>query len=161
MGGSINVSDAPHGAKVTTMGGNIQIKSAARFIQAKTMGGNIDVDEIDGWIKATTMGGNVNATMTGDPEKGERHRQAYRHEPDQDAEHEGECRGPLHGLDPVRQVMGCRIRPTCAQGSGDPAGELDGEQRRRHRDHGQQGPLRDDQFLVEQIAPGEGVEHDP
>lgn len=73
MGGAINVSDAPHGAKVTTMGGNIQIKSAAKFIQAKTMGGNIDVDEIDGWIKATTMGGNVNVTMTGDPEKGERH----------------------------------------------------------------------------------------
>lgn len=73
MGGAINVSDAPHGAKVSTMGGNIRIKSAGKFIQAKTMGGNIDVDEIDGCIKATTMGGDVKVTMTGDPDKGDRH----------------------------------------------------------------------------------------
>jgi len=73
MGGAINVSDAPQGAKVSTMGGNIHIKSAGQFILAKTMGGNIDVDEIDGYIKATTMGGNVNVSMTGDPAKGDRH----------------------------------------------------------------------------------------
>ncbi len=72
MGGAINVSDAPQGAKVTTMGGNIHIKSAAEFIKAKTMGGNIDVDAIDGTIKAVTMGGNIHVTMTGDPAKGNR-----------------------------------------------------------------------------------------
>jgi hypothetical protein len=72
MGGAINVSDAPKGAKVKTMGGNIHIKAAKVFIKAKTMGGNIDVDQIDGWIEATTMGGNINVTMTGNPDKGKR-----------------------------------------------------------------------------------------
>jgi DUF4097 and DUF4098 domain-containing protein YvlB len=73
MGGAINVGDAPRGAKVTTMGGDIHIKSAGEFIKAKTMGGDITVDSIDGWIKATTMGGNVRVTMSGDPDKGDRH----------------------------------------------------------------------------------------
>jgi len=72
MGGAINVSDAPKGAKVKTMGGNIHIKAAKVFIKAKTMGGNIDVDQIDGWITATTMGGNIDVTMTGNPDKGKR-----------------------------------------------------------------------------------------
>lgn len=73
MGGAINVSDAPQGAKVTTMGGDIHIKSAREFIKAKTMGGDITIDSIDGWVKATTMGGNVQVTMTGNPAKGDRH----------------------------------------------------------------------------------------
>jgi DUF4097 and DUF4098 domain-containing protein YvlB len=72
MGGAINVSDAPYGAKVNTMGGDIHIKSAGNFIKAKTMGGDIIVDSIDGWITATTMGGRVEVVMTGDPDKGER-----------------------------------------------------------------------------------------
>lgn len=72
MGGSINVSDAPEGAKVHTMGGKIHIRSAKKFVAAKTMGGDIEIDNIDGWVKATTMGGDINVTMTGNPEKGER-----------------------------------------------------------------------------------------
>jgi DUF4097 and DUF4098 domain-containing protein YvlB len=73
MGGAINVSEAPQGAKVTTMGGDIHIKSAREFIKAKTMGGNIIIDSINGWVKATTMGGNVQVSMTGNPAKGDRH----------------------------------------------------------------------------------------
>lgn len=72
MGGSINVSDAPEGAKVHTMGGKIHIRSAKQFVSAKTMGGDIEIDDIDGWVKATTMGGDIEVTMTGDPGKGKR-----------------------------------------------------------------------------------------
>lgn len=72
MGGSINVSDAPEGARVKTMGGKIHIRSAKEFVSAKTMGGDIDIDDVDGWVNATTMGGDVRVTMTGNPEKGKR-----------------------------------------------------------------------------------------
>lgn len=73
MGGSINVNEAPEGAKVHTMGGKIHIRSARKFVSARTMGGDIVIDDIDGWVNATTMGGDIKVVMTGDPAKGERH----------------------------------------------------------------------------------------
>ncbi|MCK4763137.1 MAG: hypothetical protein KAW12_13155 [Candidatus Aminicenantes bacterium] len=72
MGGSLNVNDAPEGAKLHTMGGNIHIRSAKKFVSAKTMGGNIEIGAVDGWVKATTMGGNIKVTMTGDLDRGKR-----------------------------------------------------------------------------------------
>jgi DUF4097 and DUF4098 domain-containing protein YvlB len=72
MGGDIDVEEAPAGASVTTMGGDITILSAGKYVAARTMGGDIRIDAIDGEIKASTMGGDVEATMVGDPAKGER-----------------------------------------------------------------------------------------
>jgi DUF4097 and DUF4098 domain-containing protein YvlB len=72
MGGSINVSEAPEGAKVHTMGGDINIRWALKFVKAQTMGGDIEIDEVDGWVKATTMAGDIEVTMVGDPAKGDR-----------------------------------------------------------------------------------------
>ena len=73
MGGNINVSVAPEGAKVHTMGGDVHIRLAEKFVKAKTMGGDIEIDKVDGWVKATTMGGDIEVTMVGNPSKGERH----------------------------------------------------------------------------------------
>ncbi len=73
MGGDINVSDAPNGARVSTMGGSINIGNANKFVKAKTMGGSIELNSVSGWIEATTMGGDITAEMVGDPAKGDRH----------------------------------------------------------------------------------------
>ncbi len=73
MGGSINVSEAPEGAKVHTMGGDINIRSASEFVKATTMGGDVEIEAVDGWVKATTMGGDIDVQMVGDPDKGDRH----------------------------------------------------------------------------------------
>jgi DUF4097 and DUF4098 domain-containing protein YvlB len=73
MGGEINVADAMAGANVSTMGGNVHIRQAAQYVKASTMGGDVRLDSVDGWIEATTMGGNVEATMVGDPSRGDRH----------------------------------------------------------------------------------------
>jgi len=72
MGGSINVDEAPSGAKVKTMGGNINIKSASEFVDAKTMGGDINIELVDGWVKATTMGGNIKVKIENASNKGKK-----------------------------------------------------------------------------------------
>lgn len=73
MGGAIDVAEAPDGADVETMGGDVTVGRANRFVRAKTMGGSITIGGADGWIEAATMGGNVTATMTGNPNEGDRH----------------------------------------------------------------------------------------
>lgn len=73
MGGQIDVADAPDGAEVETMGGDITIGRANRYVKARTMGGSIDIGAVDGWLEAETMGGDIEASMTGDPNEGDRH----------------------------------------------------------------------------------------
>ncbi|HEY0591109.1 MAG TPA: hypothetical protein VGF40_05045 [Thermoanaerobaculia bacterium] len=73
MGGQIDVADAPHGAEVETMGGDITIGRANRFVKARTMGGSIEIGAVDGWLEAGTMGGDIEASMTGNPNEGDRH----------------------------------------------------------------------------------------
>ena len=72
MGGDIMVDSAPLGVSVNTMGGDIDIRQAGKFVKSTTMGGDVMINAVDGSIKASTMGGEVNATMVGDPGKGER-----------------------------------------------------------------------------------------
>jgi DUF4097 and DUF4098 domain-containing protein YvlB len=59
MGGGIDVTDAPHGADLSTMGGNIHVGDVASFTKVKTMGGMIDIDHAKGPVDATTMGGGI------------------------------------------------------------------------------------------------------
>ncbi|HUP65390.1 MAG TPA: hypothetical protein VM557_08930 [Thermoanaerobaculia bacterium] len=73
MGGEIEVADAPAGAELSTMGGNVHVARAGSFVKARTMGGTIRLDAVDGWIEAKTMGGDIEATMVGDPQRGDRH----------------------------------------------------------------------------------------
>ena len=70
MGGSIEVADAPSGAKLHTMGGAIRVDSAAEYVDAETMGGNIDLGAVDGWVKAVTMGGDIEVRVTGEGSAG-------------------------------------------------------------------------------------------
>ncbi len=67
MGGDLEITSAPNGAKLSTMGGKIEVGSANKYVKAKTMGGDIKLDKVNGWIEATTMGGDVNAVMIGNP----------------------------------------------------------------------------------------------
>ena len=73
MGGEIEVDDAPAGAELSTMGGNVHVTRAGNFVKTRTMGGSIRLDSVDGWIEAETMGGDIEATMVGDPQRGDRH----------------------------------------------------------------------------------------
>jgi DUF4097 and DUF4098 domain-containing protein YvlB len=72
MGGSIEVDQAPNGAKLDTQGGSIEVNKAGNFVEAETMGGSIVIREIDGRVDASTMGGSVEVNMVGDPDKGNR-----------------------------------------------------------------------------------------
>jgi DUF4097 and DUF4098 domain-containing protein YvlB len=59
MGGEIDVTDAPHGADLSTMGGNIHVGDVASFVKVKTMGGGISIDHASGPVDASTMGGGI------------------------------------------------------------------------------------------------------
>jgi DUF4097 and DUF4098 domain-containing protein YvlB len=59
MGGEIDVTDAPHGADLSTMGGDIHVGDVASFVKVKTMGGVITIDHAKGPVDATTMGGGI------------------------------------------------------------------------------------------------------
>ncbi|MEM7357198.1 MAG: DUF4097 family beta strand repeat-containing protein, partial [Acidobacteriota bacterium] len=70
MGGSIEVGDAPAGAKLETMGGAIRVESAAEYVDAETMGGDIEIGAVAGWVKAVTMGGDIEVRVTGEGSDG-------------------------------------------------------------------------------------------
>jgi len=60
MGGEVDVTDAPHGADLSTMGGNIHLGDVASFAKVKTMGGEIAIDHAKCSVDAMTMGGGIN-----------------------------------------------------------------------------------------------------
>lgn len=69
MGGDIDVTDAPDGAKLGTMGGHIRVGNVASFAKLKSMGGDIAVDHATGDVDASTMGGTITVRHLDGPVK--------------------------------------------------------------------------------------------
>ena len=65
-GGSIELEDAPKGARVTTGGGAISIGKSRGDVQAETGGGDIDLGPIEGGADATTGAGDVSINLVGE-----------------------------------------------------------------------------------------------
>ena len=65
-GGSIQLEDAPKGARVMTGGGAIMIGKSRGDVSAETGGGNIDLGPIEGGADATTGAGNVVISLVGE-----------------------------------------------------------------------------------------------
>ena len=65
-GGSINLDEAPDGAKVRTGGGNINIRNASHFVEATTGGGDIAIEIMNGYVVAKTGAGDIEVTVDGD-----------------------------------------------------------------------------------------------
>jgi DUF4097 and DUF4098 domain-containing protein YvlB len=65
-GGSIELEDAPKGARVTTGGGAIVIGKSKGDVQAQTGGGDIELGPIEGGADATTGAGDVSINLVGE-----------------------------------------------------------------------------------------------
>jgi beta-lactamase regulating signal transducer with metallopeptidase domain len=65
-GGSIELEDAPKGARVTTGGGAIVIGKSKGDVRAQTGGGDIDLGPIEGGADATTGAGDVSINLVGE-----------------------------------------------------------------------------------------------
>ena len=61
-GGSVELQDAPKGARVTTGAGAIVISKSKGDVRAETGGGDIDLGSLDGGADATTGAGDVSCT---------------------------------------------------------------------------------------------------
>ena len=65
-GGSVQLEDAPKGARVTTGGGAIVIGKSKGDVHAQTGGGDIDLGSLDGGADATTGAGDVSINLVGE-----------------------------------------------------------------------------------------------
>jgi DUF4097 and DUF4098 domain-containing protein YvlB len=72
-GGSLDISEAPKGARLRTGGGDVEVLDADRFVEVWTGGGDIDIEIRNGWVDAWTGAGDVEIEVKrslGDVEKG-------------------------------------------------------------------------------------------
>jgi putative adhesin len=65
-GGSVQLEDAPKGARVTTGGGAIVIGKSKGDVHAETGGGDIDLGQLEGGADATTGAGDVSINLVGE-----------------------------------------------------------------------------------------------
>jgi beta-lactamase regulating signal transducer with metallopeptidase domain len=65
-GGSVELEDAPKGARVTTGGGAISIGKAKGDVRVQTGGGDIELGPIEGGADATTGAGDVSINLVGE-----------------------------------------------------------------------------------------------
>jgi DUF4097 and DUF4098 domain-containing protein YvlB len=63
-GGSINVKEAPDGAKVHTGGGDINVRNASFFVEAETGGGDVEIEIVDGYVTASTGAGDIEVIVS-------------------------------------------------------------------------------------------------
>ena len=65
-GGSVELEDAPKGARVTTGGGAIVIGKSKGDVRVQTGGGDIDLGPVEGGADATTGAGDVSINLVGE-----------------------------------------------------------------------------------------------
>jgi beta-lactamase regulating signal transducer with metallopeptidase domain len=63
-GGSVDLDDAPNGARINTGGGDITVGSSSGLVDATTGGGDVRIGPVAGSVRASTGAGDVEITVT-------------------------------------------------------------------------------------------------